>query len=188
MLDTASTIASPQASGKTRDIAIFAARSALGSGRPLATATGSMIAGASQGARKVTLAGGTPTLGGFTTIVDTESSPTGHTPANNTIRDAHAHAVPDNAETVMISPLAVGFPLLSTITAASQVKGGGSDGAAASRDAAIAGTASVSGAIGETPAGIPKRSQVQQRRKRHHIQLVLALPALADYPGHCQLT
>ena len=149
VLDTASTIASPQASGKTPDIAIFAARSATGSGRPLATATRSMIADASQGARKVTLAGGTPTLGGFTTIADTESSPMGHHPASNAIREAHAGAVSDNAETVMISPLAVGFPLLSTITAASQVKGGGSDGAGASRDAAIAGTASVSGAIGE---------------------------------------
>jgi len=73
----------------------------------------------------------------------------GHHPASNAIRDAHAGAVSDNAETVMISPLAVGFPLLSTITAASQVKGGGSDGAGVSRDAAIAGTASVSGAIGE---------------------------------------
>ena len=147
VLDTASTIASPQASGKTPDIAIFAAWSATGSDRPLATATGSMIADASQGARKVTLAGGTPTLG--TTIAETESSPTGHHPASNAIRDAHAHAIPDNAETAMISPLVVGFPLLSSITAASQETGGGSDGSAASRDAAIAGTASVSCAIGE---------------------------------------
>ena len=147
VLDTASTIASPQASGKTPDIAIFAAWSATGSDRPLATATGSMIADASQGAREVTLAGGTPTLG--TTIAETESSPTGHHPASNAIRDAHAHAIPDNAETAMISPLVVGFPLLSSITAASQETGGGSDGSAASRDAAIAGTASVSCAIGE---------------------------------------
>src|SRR5208282_1776665 len=62
VLDTRSTIASPLASGKTPDIAIFAARSATGSGRPPATATGSMVADASQGARKDTLAEGTLAL------------------------------------------------------------------------------------------------------------------------------
>jgi len=163
MPDRRATIASQRASGKTPEATNAAARSAADSDRTPATATGSMIAGPSQSARKDTLARGMLAPVGDVSIADDKSPPPGQRPASNIIRDAHNRAVAGNVEVVMPSPLAPGYPLLSAFPATGQAKGDASNGPAASQDSSLAGAASVLGALGEkgsleAPPAIPHDS------------------------------
>ncbi|HUZ90380.1 MAG TPA: flagellar hook-length control protein FliK, partial [Methylocella sp.] len=146
--DARSTTASPQARGTILDGANDTVRSATGPGRIPATAPDPMMAGASPGVRNATLTERTWVLGADTSFANDGSSPTGHRPATKATRDSHARSGSDGAEAYVTSPLATGFPLLSAFPAVSEAKGGDSNETAASSNPALAGAASVSGAIG----------------------------------------